>query len=27
MMDVEPAALRAIAGEYWVDAVSRWNRS
>jgi len=27
MMDVEPAALRAIAGEYWVEAVSRWNRS
>ena len=27
MMDVEPSALRAIAGEYWVEAVSRWNRS
>jgi len=27
MMDVEPSALRKIAGEYWVEAVSRWNRS
>jgi hypothetical protein len=26
MMDVEPSALRAIAGEYWVEAVTRWNR-
>ena len=25
MMDVTPAALRAIAGEYWVDSVAKWD--
>lgn len=25
MMDVTPAALRRIAGEYWVDSVVRWD--
>ena len=25
MMDVSPAALRSVAGEYWVDAVERWE--
>lgn len=25
MMDVTPASLRAIAGEYWVDSVARWD--
>jgi hypothetical protein len=25
MMDVDPAALRAIAGHYWVASVERWN--
>lgn len=25
MKDVEPAALRTIAREYWVDAIARWN--
>ena len=25
MMDVAPAALRGIAGEYWVDGVARWD--
>jgi hypothetical protein len=25
MMDVAPSALRAIAGEYWVDTVARWD--
>ena len=26
MKDVEPAALRTIAREYWVDAIARWNK-
>lgn len=25
MMDVAPAALRTIAGEYWVDKIARWD--
>ena len=25
MMDVTPASARAIAGEYWVDGVARWQ--
>jgi hypothetical protein len=25
MMDVSPAALRVIAGEYWVASVARWD--
>jgi len=25
MMDVTPAALRGIAGEYWVDGVASWD--
>jgi hypothetical protein len=25
MMDVTPASLRSIAGEYWVDSVARWD--
>lgn len=25
MMDVSPDALRAVAGEYWVDAVHAWD--
>lgn len=25
MMDVAPAALRGIAGEYWVEGVARWD--
>jgi hypothetical protein len=25
MKDVAPSALRAIAGEYWVDTVVRWD--
>jgi hypothetical protein len=25
MKDVSPAALRAIAGEYWVDTVAAWE--
>jgi len=25
MMDLEPAALRSIAGHYWVASVARWN--
>jgi hypothetical protein len=25
MMDVAPAAIRAIAGEYWVHDVARWE--
>ena len=25
MKDVAPSALRGIAGEYWVDTVTRWN--
>ena len=25
MMDVEPAALRSIAGHYWVASVARWT--
>jgi hypothetical protein len=27
MKDVDPAALRSIARNYWVDAVSRWSGS
>ena len=25
MKDVEPAALKTIAREYWVDSIARWN--
>jgi hypothetical protein len=25
MMDVTPAALHGIAGEYWVDSVAKWD--
>lgn len=25
MMDVPPAALQAIAGQYWVDRIARWE--
>lgn len=25
MMDVAPADLRRIAGEYWVDTIARWD--
>lgn len=25
MMDVEPAALRSIARQYWVESIARWS--